>query len=90
MFAYYDKIRGTADNFSSAERGLVEYDDKTETFRHSVTFPMHGPFPTGGHPLLYKDGGKEYFVFCDPFPRIRVRAEIDALKSRSPAKRTPV
>ncbi len=80
MFAYYDKIQGTADSFSSAERGLVEYDDKTETFRHSVTFPTKGPFPTGGHPLLYKDGRKEYFVFCDPFPRIRVRAEIDALK----------
>jgi hypothetical protein len=80
MFAYYDKIRGTADDFSSAERGLVEYDDKTETFRHSATFPMHGPFPTGGHPLLHKEGDAEYFVFCDPFPRIRVRAEIDALK----------
>jgi hypothetical protein len=80
MFAYYDKIRGTADSFSSAERGLVEYDDKTETFRHSVTFPKQGPFPTGGHPLLYKESGTEYFVFCDPFPRLRVRAEIDALK----------
>jgi hypothetical protein len=80
MFAYYDKIQGTADNFSSAERGLVEYDDKTETFRHSVTFPMKGPFPTGGHPLLQKDDGKEYFVFCDPFPRIRVLADIAALK----------
>jgi len=80
MFAYYDKIRGTADSFSSAERGLVEYDDKTETFRHAVTFPKQGPFPTGGHPLLHKDGGTEYFYFCDPFPRLRVRADVETLK----------
>jgi hypothetical protein len=81
MFAYYDKIRGTADSFSSAERGLVEYDNQSNTFRHVVTFPSRGPFPSGGHPLLHKDGGKEYFVFCDPFPRIRIRADIKALKT---------
>jgi len=80
MFAYYDKIRGTETSFSSVERGLVEYDDQSETFRHAVTFPMQGPFPGGGHPLVYKDGGTEYFAFCDPFPRVRVRAEMDALK----------
>jgi hypothetical protein len=80
MFAYYDKIRGTADSFSSAERGLVEYNDQSNTFRHAVTFPMQGPFPGGGHPLAYKDGGTEYFLFCDPFPRVRIRADVDALK----------
>jgi hypothetical protein len=80
MFAYYEKIRGTADSFSTAERGLVEFDDQSNAFRHVVTFPMQGPFPSGGHPLLHREGETEYVYFCDPFPRIRVRAKPEALK----------
>jgi len=81
MFAQYAKIQGTAEDFKVAERGLVEFDDDAEIFRHVATFPKSGPDAGTGHALLHKDQGVEYVYFCDPFPRIRVRADPEALKN---------
>ncbi|MBN2577500.1 MAG: hypothetical protein JXB10_00725 [Pirellulales bacterium] len=81
MFAHYVKVQGTTDNFHAAGRGLIEYDDATETFRHVAAFPKTGPDLTAGHALLHKDQGVEYVYFCDPFPRLRVRAGPESLKN---------
>ena len=80
MFANYVKIRPPMETY---QRGLVEFDAETRTFRKRAEFPMDlaayaGEHP-GGHPFLHRDGGVDYIYYCSPYPLVRVPADPEAL-----------
>ena len=77
LFATYVKIKNQLETY---ERGLVRFDDEKGQFAPAVRFPLDMPaFPTG-HTAKRKDRGTEYVYFGDPFPLVRVRADVAALR----------
>ena len=56
-------------------RGLLEFDDATQTFGEVRPIPLDGPTCPGGHPMRARAGGVDYYYFPDPFPALRVRAD---------------
>ncbi|MBN1909507.1 MAG: hypothetical protein JW818_07210 [Pirellulales bacterium] len=75
LFAHYANIRGGDKPLETYEKGLVEFNPATETFKKVATFPLDAPFPDGAHTLLHAEGDRTYIYFCDPFPRFRVLAD---------------
>lgn len=73
MFAHYVKVKPPMEVY---ERGLAEFDDESRTFRKLDAFPMDGPFPGGGHPIVQRDESThdDYIVYADPYPSVRVKA----------------
>lgn len=80
MFAHF--VCGVSDEkamWKIIERGVMEWQPRTERFERVATWSMDGPFPDGAHTLLH-DG---YVYFCDPFPRWRVAANVAAVVDQS-------
>jgi len=76
MFAWYVKIRNLLEAY---ERGLVEFDDASQTFKKVTTIPLNHPVIPGGHPFLKTVDGVPYIYFAKPYPLIRVKADPKAL-----------
>jgi hypothetical protein len=80
MFALYAKVRKVLEVY---ERGLAEFNSKTQRFEKAVQFPgsasYHGEYPDG-HPFLYRDRGVQYLYYANPYPLIRVPADPEQLK----------
>jgi hypothetical protein len=79
MLAHYVNIRGGENNFEATERGLVEFDDQAEEFKKVAEFPDLDLFPSGGHPFLHTVNDTEYIYYCDPYPLVRVKADVEYL-----------
>ncbi len=81
MLAVYAKVRKALEIY---ERGLAEFNAKTARFEKIAQFPdpsVHtGEYPDG-HSFLYRDHGVDYLYYANPYPLIRVQADIDRLKS---------
>ncbi|GIW87153.1 MAG: hypothetical protein KatS3mg108_1477 [Isosphaeraceae bacterium] len=75
MFASYVKIRGFLEAY---RRGLAEWDDRAETFRHVAEIPVDAAPRPDGHPFEYEDGGVRYVVFANPYALARVEATAEA------------
>ena len=71
LFAAYAKIKPPLTVY---ERGLVEFDDKTQTFNKVAEFDLNARLVPHGHPFKRETDGSEYIYFGDPFPLVRVRA----------------
>lgn len=76
MFAAYAKIKPPLTTY---ERGLIRWNDERHEFEHAVTFPLEAPLYPRGHTFRHAEDGTDYVYFSDPFPIIRVRAELAAL-----------
>ncbi len=79
MFAVYAKIRRQLEVY---QRGLVEFDPRTQRFNKVVQFPESSKFAgehPDGHPFLYQDHGVEYVYYATPFPLIRIPAKPELL-----------
>lgn len=76
MFAAFAKIRPPLETY---ERGLAEFDPATRRFRKVSSIPLDAPAYPTGHPFHHVVGGIESVYFADPFPLIRVRADVDDL-----------
>ena len=79
MLAHYVNIRGGENSFEVTERGLVEFDDQAEEFKEVAQFPALKLFPSGGHPFLHTVDGTKYVYYCDPYPLVRVKADVEHL-----------
>jgi len=77
MFAGYVKVHGFLEVY---ERGLVEFDDAKQQFEKVVEFDVDAPAFPEGHPFKHTVDGVEYVYFADPYPLVRVRAEVEQLK----------
>jgi hypothetical protein len=76
MFAAYAKIKPPLETY---ERGLAEFDPRTRRFAKVASIPLEAPAFPIGHPFVYKGEGGEHIYYCDPYPLVRVRADVDDL-----------
>jgi hypothetical protein len=78
MAAMFTRLKNLGD---IRERGLVVFNDTTETFEPLVRSDLDFlPYPAAGHAFRVNVEGQEYYYFAAPFPlavRMRVRAEWD-------------
>ena len=58
------------------ERGLVLFDDATQTFGELKRVPLDGSAVPSGHPMRAVVKGQEYYYFSNPYPTLRVRADL--------------
>lgn len=74
LAAHYARMKNLGEML---EHGLVVFDDSKETFQRHTEFDLKEPWRCPqGHPIGINEGGQDYYVFCRPFPSIRVRAEL--------------
>jgi hypothetical protein len=76
MFAAFAKIRPPLTIY---ERGLAEFDPGTRQFAKVALIPLDAPAFPSGHPFIHRSDGIEYIYFADPYPLVRVRADVDDL-----------
>jgi len=77
MIAGYIKIRGQLETY---RRGLCQWNDDKNIFEDLGDVPLDtANFPLG-HPLLHKEGGREWVYFCEPLPTLRVPATIESFR----------
>ena len=62
-------------DMSVLERGILLFNDASQTFEQLVVIPMDAPACPGGRPMRAVVGGKEYYYFPDPYPALRVPAD---------------
>ncbi|MAE20258.1 hypothetical protein CMK12_15235 [Candidatus Poribacteria bacterium] len=77
IFAVYMKVQNWLDIY---ERGIVEFDVEQKQFQCSVVFPKDQAVIPRGHPFLHQVDGKPYFYFAGAMPRVRVPADVKAIK----------
>jgi hypothetical protein len=77
MFAAFSKIRPPMELYA---RGLAEFDPETRRFNKVAEIPMDSPAYPFGHPFHHAVGGVEYVYFADPYPLVRVRADVEDIK----------
>lgn len=57
------------------ERGLMQFDDESQTFKKLQEVPLDQPLASKGKPFRAFDNGQEYLYFADPYPCVRVKAD---------------
>jgi hypothetical protein len=62
------------------DHGLAIFNDEKEEFERLAALDLkeHWRFPYG-HPIRRREGDAEYFYFGNPFPNVRVKAELKRL-----------
>lgn len=77
MLAHFDRLKGLS---QSLEHGLAIYDESKEEFKRLATFSMKEKWRAPhGHPFRIQSEGTNYFYFGDPFPNVRVEADMRAI-----------
>lgn len=76
LFAKYVRVQP---NFKITERGLLEWNDEEKKFSPIKKFALDAPIVPGGHPFIHKDNDKKYVYFANPYPVVRVPANITDL-----------
>lgn len=80
LFARYVKVRKPMEVY---QQGLVEFNPRKNEFEKVVQFDMGTPALLEGHPLMHVVDGVEYVYFANPFPLVRVRADVEHLRDPS-------
>ena len=80
LFARYVKVRKPMVVY---QQGLVEFNPQKQQFEKVIQFEMDAPALLEGHPLEHVVDGVEYVYFANPFPLVRVRADVEHLRDPS-------
>jgi hypothetical protein len=72
MVAHYSQMKSLGERIG---RGLVVYNDSTDTFEKLKEFDLNIPVGPAGQALRANVDGQDYFYFCSPYPSIRVKAD---------------
>ncbi len=73
LVAEYERVK----NLEAEERGLIIFNDQTESFDRLVQFDLKAPLYPAGRPFLVSIDGQEYFYFPSPYPMPLVRVKAD-------------
>ncbi len=74
LIAKYERIKDLGQAY---ERGLIIFNDKTETFERLVRFNLEAPLYLDGHPFRATVGGQDHYYFSFSVPyALRVRADM--------------
>jgi hypothetical protein len=57
-------------------RDLMVFDDASQTFVELKKLELDPPMAPSGHPFLVNDGGTNYYYFPQPYPSVRVKADL--------------
>ena len=61
------------------EQGFVMWNDEREVFEKQGGLPLDAPLFPLGHPTPYRDAdGRDWLLFCNPFPAVRVPATAES------------
>ena len=74
LFAAFGKVRPPMTIY---RRGLAEFDPATRRFSEVGPIPPEAPIIPFGHTFHHVAGGSEYVYFADPYPIVRVRANVE-------------
>jgi len=80
MLCGYAKIKPPLDVYA---RGLAQWDDEANEFRHLADVAADAPVFPDGHPLLVRENDESYVYFATPFPLVRTRATAESYKDLS-------
>lgn len=86
LLGKYVKVKNLLEIY---ERGLVQFDDKKREFRSVLKYDFQKPLFPIGHAFIHpkakddkKGAQQQYVYFCNPFPLVRVSANLNALKDQ--------
>lgn len=74
LLASYVKIKPPMTVY---ERGLVKFNDETESFDLVSKFDVNAPLHPDGHPFRHTERDVEHVYFATAYPLVRVRATAD-------------
>jgi hypothetical protein len=80
LFATYVKVRNFLEVY---QRGLVEFDADSQTFKKISQFDLDEPLYPDGHPFFHVADGVQYVYFANPYPVTRVPATAAAVTDLS-------
>lgn len=73
MLCRYERLKGLG---TPLERGLMRFNDATQTFERLTRFDLTNPVYPQGHPFHHVIDGVDYLYFPTPYPNLRVRATL--------------
>ncbi len=73
MVAFFQRRQGLGPLF---ENGFVRFDDRTQTFHKFRSLPLDPPIFPKEYPFRVELDGQAYIYFTDPYPMLRVRADL--------------
>ncbi len=74
LVAKYDRVKNLEESY---ERGLIIFNDQTESFDRLVQFDLKAPLYPAGRPFPISIDGQEYYYFPSPYPMPLVRVKAD-------------
>ena len=77
MLARYERLKGLS---APLERGLMRFNDTTQTFEPIKRFDLANPLYPQGHPFHHIVHGIDYLYFPTPYPNMRVQATMADLQ----------
>ncbi|MDF1859386.1 MAG: hypothetical protein P1U87_04185 [Verrucomicrobiales bacterium] len=77
LVAHFVKVKGMLDVY---RKGLCEWDAEVGAFRELLVFPGSQKLHPDGHSFRVTEDGREYLVFADPVPHLRIPATYEAWK----------
>ena len=80
LLCRYERLKGLG---TPLERGLMRFNDKTQTFERLTKFDLANPLYPQGHPFRHTVDGAEYLYFPTPYPNLRVKAALPELETPS-------
>jgi len=72
MLGHYSRMESLA---KRVERGMMLFDDTSQTFKKIKEVPLDAPLASSGKPFRVEVDGEQYIYFADPYPCIRVKAD---------------
>ena len=76
MYAAFAKVRPS---MAAYRRGIAEFDPVSHRFKEVADVPLDAPVRPFGHPFRHEMNGVDYVVFADPYPLVRVVADVNHL-----------
>jgi hypothetical protein len=80
LLGHFNRMESLA---KRVERGVMLFDDDSQTFKKVQDVPLDAPLATTGKPFRVNVDGQEYIYFADPYPCIRVRADWNSVRDLS-------
>ena len=78
LFGHYSRVKTLGEQY---EHGLLKFNERTQTFEKLLRFDDEAMLYPRGQALAYEQGIDDYIYFCRPFPSVRVKTTVDAIKS---------
>ena len=80
LLCRYERLKGLS---APLERGLMRFNDATQTFERLTKFDLDEAIYPQGHPFHHLVDGADYLYFPTPYPNLRVKATLADIETPS-------